>query len=86
MERANKLNGGKPTPLTQAQKSEIAEVRSVTESKIAQLAIMLDDKIKNAGKDPRFAEEIASARREFAAEREKIESNVESKIAQIKKG
>ncbi|MBF0169915.1 MAG: hypothetical protein HQK87_02305 [Nitrospinae bacterium] len=78
--------GGQTRCLTPEQKERIAERRKVGEARIAEAQIMLDEKIKKSGGRPDFADQIAAARKDFQAERERIDRETEQAIEAIRNG
>ena len=87
MERLRKKDadeGVTTTPLTDAQKSVIAEVRSLYDAKIAEQDILQQSAMKNLmGADPAEVEEIS---RRFRRERERLASERDGKIEAIRRG
>lgn len=84
MEKSEKLGGAKK--LTNEQKEEIAEIRRVSEAKIAELTIMADEKLeKLMGAE---GEEYAVARdeltKELIREKAKIEDKTERSIEKVR--
>ena len=87
MERLRKKDadeGVTTTPLTDQQKSAIAEVRSLYDAKIAEQDILQQSAMKNMmGADPAEVEEIS---RRFRRERERLASERDSKVEAIRRG
>lgn len=85
MERAGAMTG-KIRELNGEQKEKIAELRSITGAKIAEARIFLDEKIKQSGDRPEFAETVAEAKRAFQDDKERLERKLEEEIARVKEG
>jgi hypothetical protein len=67
-------------PLSEAQKTAIAEARNLYEAKVAEREILH----RHALRDARTQEEIAKLEAELAQDRERLASDRERKIAEIK--
>lgn len=67
-------------PLSEAQKSAIAEARNLYEAKVAEREILHRHALRNA----RTHEEIAKLDAELAQDRERLASDRDRKIAEIK--
>ena len=87
MERLRKkdLEEGVTTrPLTDQQKRDIAEVRSLYDSKIAEQDILKQSAMKSLfGADPAALEEVD---RRFRRERERLVSERDAKVEKIRQG
>ena len=87
MERLRKkdLEEGVTTrPLTDQQKRDIAEVRSLYDSKIAEQDILKQSAMKSLfGADPAAVEEVD---RRFRRERERLVSERDAKVEKIRQG
>ena len=87
MERLRKkdLEEGVTTrPLTDQQKRDIAEVRSLYDSKIAEQEILKQSAMKSLfGADPAALEEVD---RRFRRERERLVSERDAKVEKIRQG
>ena len=85
MERLRKKDadeGVTAQPLTDQQKAEIAEVRSVYDAKLAEQDILQQSATKNLqGADPAEVEEIS---RRFRRERERLASERDGKIQALR--
>lgn len=84
MERLRKKDaetGVTSKPLTDAQKAEIAEVRSVYDSKIAEQQILQESALKRV-LEPAQHEEIE---RQFRREKERLASERDNRIEKIRK-
>ena len=84
MERLRKLDaetGVTSKPLTDAQKAEIAEVRSLYDSKIAEQQILQESALKRVF-DPGEREEIE---RQFRREKERLASERDNSIEKIRR-
>ena len=85
MERLRKKDadeGVTTQPLTDQQKTAIAEVRSLYDAKIAEQDILQQSAMKNmVGADPAEVEEIS---RRFRRERERLASERDTKVAAIR--
>lgn len=85
MEKADRMGGGKTKKLTAQQKKEIAEIRSKAEARIAEIKIMMDEKVNRlsaAGAEGEAA--IGELKREFASEKSKIDEEAERSIEKLK--
>jgi hypothetical protein len=85
MERLRKKDaeeGVTTTPMTDAQKKQIAEVRSYYEAKIAEQEILQASALKKVW-EPAEREEVE---RQFRREREHLASERDSKIEKIRRG
>jgi hypothetical protein len=87
MERLRKQDadaGVTTTPLTDAQKASIAEVRSIYDAKIAEQQILQDSAMRRMfGADPAERDEID---RQFRREKERLASERDNKIEKIRRG
>lgn len=83
MERASKISGGVKT-LSDEQKSEIAEIRSIAEAKIAEESVMLDKKLASLAGHPMQTAESDLLRQEFIRIKESVEADAETKIEKVK--
>jgi hypothetical protein len=87
MERLRKKDadeGVTTQPLTDQQKTAIAEVRSLYDAKIAEQDILQQSAMKNLmGADPAEVEEIS---RRFRRERERLAGEREAKVESIRRG
>ena len=84
MERLRKLDaesGVTTRPLTDAQKAEIAEIRSLYDSKIAEQQILQESALKRVF-DPGEREEID---RQYRREKERLASERENRIEKIRR-
>lgn len=84
MEKSEKLGGA--IKLTKKQKDQIAEIRKVSEAKIAELTIMANEKLeKLAGAE---GEEFAAVRdeltKELIREKAKVEEGTERKVEKVR--
>ncbi len=84
MEKSEKLGGAKK--LTKNQKNQIAEIRKVSEAKIAEITIMANEKLdKLMGAE---GEELSAVRdevtNELIREKAKIEEATERKIEKVR--
>jgi hypothetical protein len=84
MEKAGKLADSGRGPLTDDQKTRIAELRKKAEAKIAESRIMLDDKISRLGTQPGSQAVIEEAEDNIRREKAKIEEETERKIEKIR--
>ena len=86
MERLRKKDadeGVTTTPLTDEQKSAIAEVRSLYDAKIAEQDILQQSAMKNLmGADPAEVDEIS---RRFRRERERLASERDTKVEALRR-
>ena|SRR5687767_3984694 len=86
MERLRKKDadeGVTATPLTDEQKAQIAEVRSLYDAKIAEQDILQQSAMKNLmGADPAEVEEIS---RRFRRERERLASERDTKVEALRR-
>jgi hypothetical protein len=87
MERLRKKDadeGVTTQPLTDQQKTAIAEVRSLYDAKIAEQDILQQSAMKNLmGADPAEVDEIS---RRFRRERERLAGEREAKVESIRRG
>ena len=87
MERLRKKDaeeGVTTRPLTDQQKRDIAEVRSLYDSKIAEQEILKQSAMKSLfGADPAALEEVD---RRFRRERERLVSERDAKVEKIRQG
>ena len=87
MERLRKKDteaGVAPQPMTGEQKSAIAEVRSLYDSKIAEQEILQQSAMRHLmGADPAELEEVG---RRFRRERERLASERDVKVERIRRG
>ena len=87
MERLRKKDaeeGVTTRPLTDQQKRDIAEVRSLYDSKIAEQEILKQSAMKSLfGADPAALEEVD---RRFRRERERLVSERDAKVEKIRRG
>lgn len=87
MERLRKkdeADGVTTTPVTDAQKSAIAEVRSVYEARLAEQDILRQSAMRaRMGGDPAEIEEIG---RHFGRERERLVAERDAKVEKIRRG
>ena len=87
MERLRKKDaeeGVTTRPLTDQQKRDIAEVRNLYESKIAEQEILKQSAMKSLfGADPAALEEVD---RRFRRERERLVSERDAKVEKIRQG
>jgi hypothetical protein len=84
MERLRKLDaeaGVTTKPLTEAQKAEIAEIRSLYDSKIAEQQILQESALKRVF-DPGEREEVD---RQFRREKERLASERDNRIEKIRR-
>src|SRR5512139_3997732 len=84
MERLEKedASGGAVTPLTDAQRAQIAEIRSVYDAKVAEVEILHQNKL-NAVWDPEAREVLMG---ELRRERERLGGERDAKIARVRAG
>lgn len=80
LRKQDKEDGVEERPLTDAQKAEIAEVRSVYKAKIAQEEVMLDARLRTTA-DPAERDVI---RQQLRRERERLTAEQEAKIEKIR--
>ena len=78
---ADRASGAEETPLTPAQKKEIAEARRVATSRLAEREILFKDAIGKTD-DPAERER---AEREYQIDRQRISDDLESSIAGIRR-
>jgi hypothetical protein len=70
-------------PLTAKQKEEIARIRQEAKAKLAEMEILHRDALAAGGGDP---EEIRKVEESYRADRDRVESRMESAIARVKRG
>lgn len=70
-------------PLTEAQKERIAELRRDAKAKLAELEILNRKNLAAAGNDPA---EIAKVEENYATDRGRVESRLESAVAKVRRG
>jgi hypothetical protein len=70
-------------PLTQKQKQEIARIRQEAKAKLAEMEILHTDALMAAGGDP---EKLQKVEETYRADRDRVESRMESAIARVKRG
>jgi len=70
-------------PLDDAQKAEITELRRQATAKLAEIEILWRDRRKAAVRD---AEQAAELERQYAADRSRVQSGLESAIARVRHG
>lgn len=70
--------------LTAEQKERIANIRSIAEAKIAEEAIMLDQKLKSLAGNEMASAEADLIKREFLRDKKKIEEKAEDDIEKIR--
>jgi hypothetical protein len=68
-------------PLSDEQKAEIADIRSLYKSKIAELEIKQQDKISKAAS----YEEMQSLQEELAQEKSRLSDKMETEVKKVKK-
>lgn len=68
-------------PLSDEQKAQIADIRSLYKSKIAELEIKQQDKISKAAS----YEEMQSLQEELAQEKNRLNDKMESEVKKVKK-
>ena len=86
MERLRKKDaeeGVTATPMTDRQKSAIAEVRSLYDSKIAEQNILQQSATQGPLTDPAQSDEVA---RQFRRERERLASERDARVEKIRRG
>ena len=82
-ERDRDLGVEEPKPLSQEQKEKIAELRQQAEAKRAELKILHGTRIKETQGDP---EKLREEEEHFQTDSGRIESWLESAIAEVKQG
>ena len=70
-------------PLAEAQKERIAELRRDAKAKLAELEILHRKNLAAAGSDPA---EIAKVEENYATDRGRVESRLESAVAKVRRG
>ena len=80
MEKLRGRSDFEETKLSDDQKKEIAELRSRTRAKIAELEIQLDSKLKAATS----YEEIEKLRAELAHDKERLNEELDAKVAAVR--
>ena len=81
MEKLRARGGFSEQPLSDEQKSEIAEIRSLYKAKVAELEINQQDKINKAGS----YEEAQSLQEELAREKTRLNDKMESEVKKVRK-
>lgn len=81
IEKAEKMEGKKRKGLNADQKEKIAEIRKITDAKIAEAEIMMDSKIAKIAVDKAACELL---REDFHREKAKLRENAEEKIENIR--
>jgi hypothetical protein len=81
MEKLRARGGFDEQPLSDEQKAEIADIRSLYKSKIAELEIKQQDKISKAAS----YEEIQSLQEELAQEKSRLSEKMESEVKKVRK-
>jgi hypothetical protein len=70
------------TPLTEAQKRRITELRAESKAKLAELEILHRKALASAGGDPEKVRELED---KYRIDRERVESRLESAIAKARR-
>jgi hypothetical protein len=83
MERLEK--GAPTTKLTEAQKTEIAEIESLSRSKIAEREVFLQDQIAKAAAAGKY-EEIAELEQELARDVKRLQAKCEEQKEKVRGG
>jgi hypothetical protein len=85
MERLNTTTPNENTPLTVAQKEELADLDNKYTAKIAEKKISVKKRISDANKNRNY-QEIALAEKQLAIDIERIESDRESAKERVRQG
>lgn len=78
---ADQKSGAEDTPLTPAQKKEIADARSVATSRLAEREILFSDAMRKT----EDTVEREKAEREYQIDRQRIHDDLESAIEEIRR-
>ena len=85
MEKADKMQGTEAKKLSGEQKEKIAELRRMSEAKIAELQIMMNEKLdKLAGQGPEAQAATEELNNEFLAQKAGIEERTEGQIEKVR--
>lgn len=72
-----------PRPLSRRQKDLIAQLRQEAKAKLAELEILRDKRLAAVANDP---EKLAEEQEHYKIDRRRVESQLETSIAEIKQG
>lgn len=81
LRRKDRDEGVEERPLNDAQRARIAELRKVYEAKLAEREILHQSSLRRAGQDPEAVEQLEQ---EYRRDRERIGSERDRKVAQIR--
>ncbi len=84
MEKSDAIS--KTKSLSKTQKEEIAEIRNIAKTKVAQEELQLAETIKKFGNMPEAFSEIESARENLVTVKGRIERDMEERIGKVKNG
>jgi hypothetical protein len=82
MEKLRARGDFSETPLSDAQKAEIAEIRSLYKAKIAELEIHEESKMKQAAS----LEELEALKEALGKEKERLNREMEDKVQKVRQG